>query len=277
MSCLAEQAKILVAEAEENNLDAKAKNARWLRWAKCSLCEQDYHGVVKCALGWACWKTYLGRPETDQVHGMAMNQLGNGLYEAGHYADALSVQEADLSMKRHLGALEVKLLASQTNLARTYHMLGRLEEASSMWRDIYFGWWNLDGKENGRTLNAASNYSASLVTLERFKEAKSLLRKMMPVAQRALGAGDIGTLRMRTNYTQSLYLDDDATLDDLHEAEATLEDTERIARRVLSGAHPLTSTIEDDLQTMRAALAARVGDDVSSVCEGVAAMTAKGA
>ena len=65
------------------------------------------------------------------------------------------------------------------------------------------------------------------------------------------------TLRMRTNYAQALYLDDDATLDDLHEAEATLEDTERIARRVLGGAHPLTSTIEDDLQTVRAALAAR--------------------
>ena len=29
VSCLAEQAKILVAEAEENNLDDKALNARW--------------------------------------------------------------------------------------------------------------------------------------------------------------------------------------------------------------------------------------------------------
>ena len=255
VSCLAEQAKILVAEAERTIWTPRRK-MRGGCGGPGSLCEQDYHGVVKCALGWACWKTLPGPAGTDQVHGMAMNQLGNGLYEAGHYADALSVQEADLSMKRHLGALEVKLLASQTNLARTYHMLGRLEEASSMWRDIYFGWWNLDGKENGRTLNAASNYSASLVTLERFKEAKSLLRKMMPVAQRALGAGDIGTLRMRT-ITAVAFTDDDATLDDLHEAEATLEDTERITRRVLSGAHPLTSTIEDDLQTVRAALAAR--------------------
>ncbi len=78
VSCLAEQAKILFAEAEENNLDDKVMNARWLRWSDCSLCEQKYHGVVKCALGWACWKTYLGRPETDQIHRMAMNLLGNG-------------------------------------------------------------------------------------------------------------------------------------------------------------------------------------------------------
>ena len=57
VSCLAEQAKILLAEAEENNLDDKVKNARFDRWHMCSLCEQEYHGVVNCALGWACWKT----------------------------------------------------------------------------------------------------------------------------------------------------------------------------------------------------------------------------
>ena len=57
VSCLAEQAKILYAEAEENNLDGKVLNARWLRWQKCSLCEQEYHGAVCCALGWASWKT----------------------------------------------------------------------------------------------------------------------------------------------------------------------------------------------------------------------------
>ena len=67
VSCLAEQAKILVAEAEENNLGAKALNERWERWYTCSLCEQHYHGVVRCALGWACWKTYVGRPETNQI------------------------------------------------------------------------------------------------------------------------------------------------------------------------------------------------------------------
>ena len=69
VSCLAEQAKILFAEGEENNLDGKMMNDRWHRWNTCSLCKQDYHGVVYCALGWACWKTYLGRPEEDQGSG----------------------------------------------------------------------------------------------------------------------------------------------------------------------------------------------------------------
>ena len=60
---MAEQAKILLAEARENNLDLKVQNERWIRWERCRLCEQLYHGVVAGALGWACWKTYVGRPE----------------------------------------------------------------------------------------------------------------------------------------------------------------------------------------------------------------------
>ena len=71
VSCLARQAKILVAEAEENNLGLKALDGRWARWYSCSLCEQDYHGVVACALGWAAWKTYVGRPEADRVRFIA--------------------------------------------------------------------------------------------------------------------------------------------------------------------------------------------------------------
>jgi hypothetical protein len=61
VSCLAEQAKILFAEFEENNLGAKALNERWHRWYTCGLCKQDYHGVVRCALGWAGRRTWTGR------------------------------------------------------------------------------------------------------------------------------------------------------------------------------------------------------------------------
>ena len=64
-------------------------------------------------------------------------------------------------------------------------------------------------------------------------------------------------------------MDDGTTLDDLHEATTTLEDTERIARRVLGGSHPLTVDIERDLQQARAVLAGREGD-VESVRDAVA-------
>ena len=91
----------------------------------------------------------------------------------------------------------------------------------------------------------------------RIEEAKSLLRKTMPVARRARGESHIITLRMRIIYACALYEPDDATLVDLREAVTTLEETERIARRVLGGEHPLATTIDIALQNARAALRAR--------------------
>ena len=62
---------------------------------------------------------------------------------------------------------------------------------------------------------------------------------------------------MRWVYAMALYKDNGATLDDLREAETTLEETARIARRVLGGAHPTTMKIEGSLRNARAALRAR--------------------
>ena len=104
---------------------------------------------------------------------------------------------------------------------------------------------------------AASNYAISLKDLSRFEEVKSLMRKTMPVAQRVLGESNDITLRARVFYAKALYMDDGATLDDLREAVTRLEEIERIARRVLGGAHPLAADIERDLQDARAVLRAR--------------------
>ena len=277
VSCLAEQAKILVAEAQENNLGDDALNERFDRWNTCSLCEQRYHGVVRCALGWACWKTYAGGAEADGIRIMAMKQLGNGLDASNHHEEALSVAEAELAMRRRLGDSEHNILATQTNLACSYHALGRLEEALRTERDIYFGWLKHNGGEGNFALLAGNNYANSLNSLGRFEEARSLMRKIMPVAQRVLGESDATTLRIGYNYARALYIDPDAPLDALSEAVTRLENLERTARRVLGGAHPLAVDFEDELRNARAALAAREGDDVSYVCEGVAAMTPGGA
>ena len=52
-------------------------------------------------------------------------------------------------------------------------------------------------------------------------------------------------------------MDASATLDDLHEAATTLEDSKRIAQRVFGGVHPITVKIESLLRDARAALRAR--------------------
>ena len=257
VSCLAEQAKILVAEAEENN-----KESQWHRWRKRGLCEQQYHGDVCCALGWACWKTYLGRPETDWSRRCAMTELGLGLIEAGHTEDALSVQEAELSVRQRRGDSVRNILAVQGNLVNTYEELGRLDEGLRLRQDVYSGTLKLLGAQHIETLIEANNYADNLVTLGQYAEAKALMRKTIPVARRVLGDSYDLTLIMRWVYAMALYRDDSATLDDLREAATSLEDTVRVARRVLGSAHPDVSSMEDALQEARAALATREGTKI---------------
>ena len=186
----------------------------------------------------------------------------------------MSVREAELSMRRRFGASEDHIIIAQSNLAITYGELGQMEKALGMERDVYSGRLELSGEEHPLTLQAAYNYTGSLIQLRRHKEAKSVLRRTMPVARRVFGESHEVTLRMRKAYAVALYGDDGATLDDLREAETTLEDTEPIARRVLGGAHPLVAKLESNLRYARAALAAR---EVSSISEAFAAMTPRDA
>ena len=286
VSCLARQAKILVAEVEENNLDDEVFDEvfdeKFGRWHTCGLCEQEYHGVVRCALGWACWKTYVGRPEEDEVRLLAMTQLGNGLNDAERYEEALTVEEALLSLHQRLGETERNILAAQNNLATTYHRLGRFEQGLRMRRDVYTGFLKLFGIEHDGTLSVALNFASTLLDMQRFKEARSLLREIIPVGRRFRGDSNDTMLKMRWVYAKALYKDDGATLDGLRESVVTFEDLERTARRVLGGAHPTLMGIEIALRDAQAALRARQeaasGDvSVSGIRKAVEAMTMGGA
>ena len=105
---------------------------------------------------------------------------------------------------------------------------------------------------------AANNYAHTLLELRRFEEARALMRKTIPVSLRVLGCPDTLKLTMRKICAMALYKDDGATLDDLREAVTMLEDAERIARRFLGGANPVTPGIEESLLRARAALSAEL-------------------
>ena len=188
-----------------------------------------------------------------------MNILGNGLYDARYYVDSLSVKEAELSTMKRVGISGEHILAVQSNLSNAYQGLGRHEEAMRMRQIVYSGFLKLYGEESERTFQAALNCAISLGDLRRFEEAKSLLRKTVPVAQRVYSESHEITLKMRSVYARSLFEDNGATLDDLREVVTTLEETERTARRVLGGAHPVTVGIEYEVPDARAALDAREG------------------
>ena len=279
VSCLAEEAKILFAEAEENNLDFKVQNKRIARWYRCSLCEQEYHGVVACALGWACWKTYLGRPEVDVPRRMAMTTLGNGLCEANRHEDALCVRETQLTTLRRIGA-QADMLMAMGNLANSYSALGQFEQALRLRREVYSKGLILNGEEHKQTVINVICYAATLIDLRRFEEAKSLLRKSLPMARRVLGESHEHTLRMKWHYGHALHKDEGATLDDLREADGTLAETAQTARRVLGNSHPTARWVERELIMARAALRAREAlepSDVTSIREAMGAMAPGGA
>ena len=207
--------------------------------------------------GWACWKTYLGRPEGDELRLNAMTLLGNGLTNAKHYEEALSVYEAELATQRRLGSHPERILVTRTNIALTYQQLRRPEEALQMHEAILAGRRKLNGQEDSRTLVAAQSYAMSLMNLRRLEAARSVSTKFVPVARRVLGEGHELTLKMRMLYAGTFYYDANAALDDLREAVKTIEDVERTARRVLGNSHPLTGTLGSVLRDSRARLAAR--------------------
>jgi tetratricopeptide (TPR) repeat protein len=246
VSCLAEQAKILMDEAEENNLIKKCSE-RWHRWHTCSLCEQDYHGAVKCALGWACWKAYVGRPkDTDRSRGLSMSLLASGLGQVGRQRERLTVLEVQMDMVRRLGASDAMISEITTNLANCYSQLGRHVEALELRRQVYdLDVANSDGLPRKNIFISALNLATSFHSSGRVAEAIALLRKTVPEATRVIGAGDEVTIMICMTLGDYLIRGD--RLEEVEEAAALLEQTIGTAQRVLGGDHPTTRGIQSNL------------------------------
>ena len=202
------------------------------------------------------FKTYVGRPETDWARGCAMNLLGNGLFAAQHGEDAVSVREAELSLRRRLGASERNLLAVQANLASSYQLIGRLEDALSAERDIYSRRLKICGEDSHDALVETLNLALILRNTGNKPEAKELLRARIPVAERSLGREDYVYFRLRWLYAVSLVdAASTTTLGDLVQAEALLDDTYTRFRRVMGDGHPDTPRIHKRLLEIRGVLA----------------------
>ncbi|CAH0366736.1 unnamed protein product [Pelagomonas calceolata] len=271
VSCLAEQAKILVAEGEENNLGLKAKEARWERWHTCSLCEQRYHGVVLCALGWACWKTYVEREKTDCHRFHAMAILGSGLRAAFTLGspqkekekfskEALRVFEAQLSELQtlHKKAKVELQLNTMMNIAACYADLRWHEKSLSMKREMYYKAEAFNYPFEGR-LQIAINLANSLIVLGHHAEAKSFLRQTIDMAIGVLGPtaklNHVRVLTLRA-ILGNVCFRSAASREDVAEAERIIADVLKNERRVLGPAHPETLSTQRDLEKVRAVLRA---------------------
>ena len=182
------------------------------------------------------------------------------------------MREAALSMERRLGGSLETRLPVLSNLASTYQSLGRMTEGLRMRAEAYAGYVQLYGEEHIETLREANNHAKALYNVRRYEEAKSFLRKMLPVARRVLTDSNEITLKLRWGYAIALHDSPSATLDDFREAVTTLEDATRIARRVLGPSHPLVGVNERNLRNVRATARARELN-VSSLADELEAMT----
>ena len=274
VSCLAEQAELLVAELTADDLDlddlaalgaregaeaalkvleqhiaddersrrnSDVRQARWDRWSFCNLCGQRYHGVVQCALGWACWKTYLGRPGTCWTPIDAMTLLGLGLAAAHRHEEHLVVVEAQLAIARRAEAVEQAILNIKDNVANCYRSLGRQDEALAIRRAVYARSVALSLPPALLYLRVL-NLSSSLQHSRRHAEAKAFLLEQVPKARRALG--EVHELYLKLCLTHGQAICFEGSREDVVEGTTLLEELSSTTRRIYGPAHPFAETVQ---------------------------------
>ena len=244
VTCLALQAETLVAGGEGRDLSLAAKNAQWHRWRACGLCKQWYHGVVSCALGWACWKTYLGRPQRDEIRSMAMTLLGGGLHKVRAFEAALVVYEVELATARRFSPDDQRvMLTIQTNVASCLEALGRDVDTFALWRDIYVRTKELSGTTHRDTLTSADNLALFLTKRGQTAECKSMLREIIEACPPRVLDTNIDVLSLRDRYASCLFKERNC-----FGAAKMYRDLERAAVRTLGVAHPFTKNVQYNLE-----------------------------
>ena len=273
VSCLAEQVKILCEEAEENNLGDKAWNERSNRWQMCSLCNQCYHGAVHHALAWACWKTYVGRPEIDSSRRTAMCHLGDSLIRKGDAKGALALFEYHLNLERRYHAPNFEersshddVLGVEESIAHCYSLLDRHEDAINLRRSVYRKYLAKYGPTHRKVLGAGLDLGRSLVDDYFFEDAKPFLLDLIPKAKIAFGNEHQNTLLMILYHAIAVQKHCESSLDEQREAIARLEDVCRIYRQVYGADHPMRGIADGRLKDARKRLSlqeARLVEDAS--------------
>ena len=251
------------------------------KWDTCFDCGQKFHGAVDLALGWASWKTYLGRPETNGTRCQAMAHVGGALAKS-RPDEALPVLEAQVALLLRYGSRDMHLVIStQNSLALCHSQLGRHDKALVLRREIYARQVATLGASHESTILNGNNLVISLLDLELWDEARQLARKNLSHANKTHGKDHESTLfackrvvhalcrnpaavcdypRESTVRDVATHFDFD-TGDDLLEAETIMQDVVQRRRRVFGPAHPQTLDAERALSEVRTQLSHRTHVD----------------
>ena len=231
------------------------KIERWARWYRCGLCEQGHHGLVYCALGWACWKTYLSRPEMDMYKDCAYTALADGLSNVDE-AFKLQVLEAQFAAAKRTGFPPEHMFSNRHNTATCYSKLGRHEDALQIYRECYDSEKALTGLTE-TVLTTASCVASNFLDTKNFKSARSFAYDHIDDSQRILGKNHRITLILRETYANAITLDAQSSLKQLAEAVEVLGRLARMRQQVFGAHHPCTIRVQKTLERAQETLASR--------------------
>ena len=107
-------------------------------------------------------------------------------------------------------------------------------------------------------LQLAGNLANGLITLRRFAEAKTFVRRIIPTALSTEGPNNIRVLYLRGLLGQALLRNAESrSSPELDEAEKVLTDVYARKRRVCGASHPDTLHTQSNLEIVRKAIALR--------------------
>ena len=240
LSCLVREAQVV----GEDELRQHNRDKLWIKWAECGLCHQRYHGAVARAMAWACWKTYVSRPEGDAIRGWGMCCVTVSLL-ALHTGEALSAATAYRDWCRRFDPMGI--MAADENLAIAYTRVDRHDEAIPVLQQVRAAkLCRLRGAEDFDSATSLLHLSESLFRAKRYGQAITLLSESRPAACRALGEDHHLCLSLAyalgiAHYNHGIE-SGDAT--ELLAAGAVLRDVILRSRKVLGPTHPLTTKTE---------------------------------
>ena len=226
---------------------------KWAQWHTCPLCHQEYHGYVRCALGWYCWATYLDGAADENILCRAMLELGLSLPED----EAFAVLEP-LVGHRTLGR-EARAKVAM-HFAKVCHRLG-LESNKlnpykppvcglTMMRPLFDGCQSDFGNDEMITHRCALELGVCLLEHNLVAEATRFLPEQT-LAVFSLGEDHALTIEFRLRYAQALYkyhfFGHDGYRADLVQAVTLLNDLRKQSTRILGFSHPTTLSIYTSL------------------------------
>ena len=162
---------------------------------------------------------------------------------------------AEIIERRVKAGWHVDTLATMGNIAICHDDLGHHEESLALRRKILATRRQRFSPEDPLILQDVANLGTSLVHTRQLTEARSLMRKYLPIARRVLGLDHEITFGLIENLAGAIFENALAPREDLVEVDEILTKQLKRLRQVLGAAHPATQRHENHLKKIQERLA----------------------